>query len=272
MSDAVSDARASITLSPELTNALRERLTALGDDELILGHRDSEWTGHAPILEEDIAIANVAQDEIGHAVLWYGLVEQLGGPDPDRLAFFRSEGEFRSAPFVDRPRGDWAFTMARQFLFDAHEAELLPRLERSAFEPMAEVAAKVRREELFHLRHSALWLERLAHGTDESRRRLEAALDELLPLLPGLLEPLPGDAALAAAGIYPDPAELEAAVRSRIAAALQKLDLDLPGASRAAPSSGQPGAARSQRDDGVLAELLEEMQAVARSDPEAESW
>lgn len=257
------------TLGSELTRALLERLTALGDDELVLGHRDSEWTGHAPILEEDIAIANVAQDEIGHAVLWYGLVEQLGGPDPDRLAFFRDADEYRNAALVDRPRGDWAFTMARQFLFDAYEAELLPRLELSSYAPVADAAAKVRREELFHLRHSALWLERLAHGTDESRRRLTAALDELLPLLPGLLAPLPGDAALAAAGVYPEAAELADAVLARVGAALEAAGLARP---TLEPPADAAGADRRQRPDGVLAALLAEMQSVARSDPQAEGW
>ncbi len=252
-------------LAAEIRAALVERLTALGDDELVLGHRDSQWTGHAPILEEDIAIANVAQDEIGHAVLWYGLVQELDGSDPDELAFFREADDFRSAALVEQPKGDWAFTMLRQFLFDCYEAELLPRLMESSYLPVAEVAAKVNREEMFHLRHSALWLERLAHGTDESRRRLTEALDTLWPLLPQLLAPLPGDATLTAAGIYPDAIELEGAVMERITAALARVDV-------APPTADAAQGGRHHRASGELAALLAEMQSVARSDPQAESW
>lgn len=266
-------------LKPEVRAALVERLTALADDELVLGHRDAEWTGHAPILEEDIAIANVAQDEIGHAVLWYGLVQELTGTDPDHLAFFRDAHEFRSSALVEQPRGDWAFTMLRQYLFDTYETELLPRLMRSTYTPISEVAAKVNREELFHLRHSALWVERLAFGTDESRKRLQAALNELWPLMPQLLTALPGDALLVAEGIYPEPAELAGAVLQRLESELARLELTLPTASAQGAhgehdSASAPGAAgtRSERGDGLLAALLADMQSVARADPAAESW
>ncbi len=245
--------------------ALVERLTALADDELVLGHRNAEWTGHAPILEEDIAIANVAQDEIGHAVLWYGLVQDLTGLDPDRLAFFRHAPEFRSSALVERPKGDWAFTMLRQYLFDSYEAELSQRLMRSSYVPISEVAAKINREELFHLRHSALWLERLAHGTDESRHRLADALAALWPLMPQLLQPLPGDELLSREGIYPQADELAEAVLGRVRRELEALGLTLP------PLTGELPP-RTQRVDDELAELLTEMQSVARADPDAESW
>ena len=109
------------TDSPALLSALRDYLIALADDELLLGHRDSEWTGHAPILEEDIAFSNLAQDELGHALTWYTLAHQIGAPEPDRLAFLRDAGEFRNATLVELPRGDWAFTVVRQYLFDAAE-------------------------------------------------------------------------------------------------------------------------------------------------------
>lgn len=247
--------------------ALVERLMALADDELVLGHRNSEWTGHAPILEEDIAIANVAQDEIGHAVLWYGLIQALSGHDPDRLAYFRSADGFRNAPLVDRPKGDWAFTMLRQFMFDVYEAELLAHLVGSSYLPMAEVAAKVQREELFHLRHSQAWVVRLAQGTEESKERLTNALRALWPLLPGLLEPLPGDKKLASEGVIPRAEELAAAVTERIAGVLLDCGLTVPRAP-AGPHAGS----RTSRDDDVLSQLLAEMQGVARSDSEAEGW
>lgn len=246
---------------------MAQRVTAFADDELVLGHRNSEWTGHAPILEEDIAIANVAQDEIGHAVLWYGVVNALTGEDPDKLAYFRTAEQFHSAQLADRPKGDWAFTMLRQFMFDAYEAELLPRLAQSTYTPVAEVATKIQREELFHLRHSQVWVVRLARGTDESRRRLLKALDSLWPLLSGLLEPLPGDSLLVEQGILPDSAELSEAVTHRIAVVLTDCGIAVP-----ADAASSAAGSRSNRTDGVLAEMLAEMQGVARSDPEAESW
>jgi ring-1,2-phenylacetyl-CoA epoxidase subunit PaaC len=253
-------------LTPALSAALVQRLTALADDELILGHRNSEWTGHAPILEEDIAIANVAQDEVGHAVLWYGLIEQLTGSSADELAFQRGPADYRSAALLEQPRGDWAFTMLRQFLFDSYEAELYPRLQHSTYAPVAEVAAKVSREEVFHLRHSTLWVERLALGTDESRRRLTAALESQWPLLPGLLVGTPGDAALVEAGIFPAPDQVADAVSARVSRQLTALNLTLPAVDKVPP------AGRHQRQGTLLAELLTTMQSVARADPAAEGW
>ncbi|MDX1523563.1 MAG: Phenylacetic acid catabolic protein, partial [Anaerolineae bacterium] len=100
-------------MNKSLKTALTARLTALADDELILAHRDSEWTGHAPILEEDIALANIAQDELGHATVFFGLLQDLTGADPDQIAFFRDAPDFRNAQLVELPKGDWAFTMLR---------------------------------------------------------------------------------------------------------------------------------------------------------------
>src|SRR5690606_27415896 len=138
---------------------------------------------------------------IGHALLWYTLRAELDGSDPDDLAFRREPADFRSCRLVELPRGDWAFTMLRQFLFDCYEAEALPRLSRSAYGPLAASAAKAVREELFHLRHTGLWVKRLGLGTEESRSRSLAALDVLWRELGCLLAPLEEDAVLADAGI-----------------------------------------------------------------------
>jgi ring-1,2-phenylacetyl-CoA epoxidase subunit PaaC len=252
-------------LEPALRGPLIARLTAMADDELILGHRASEWTGHAPLLEEDIALANIAQDEIGHALLWLEARAELDGSDPDELTFFREAGAFRNVRLVELPRGDWAFTMLRQFLFDAFEAELFDRLTRSSHAPLAAAAAKVRREELFHLRHSGLWLERLARGTETSRRRLLTALELLWPYLPQLWQALPGDAALARAGVVPDPAELADATRGRIVAALTRAGV-VP------PPDAVPNPGGRERHGEALVALLIDMQSVARADPGVEAW
>jgi len=255
-----------MTLTPDLSAALVERLTAFADDELVLGHRQAGWTGHAPLLEEDIAIANVAQDELGHAVAWFDLRAELDGSDPDRLAFFRAADDYRSAWLSEQPRGDWAFTMLRQYLFDAYEAELLTRLSSSSYQPLADTAAKVAREEFFHLRHSRLWVERLAHGTDESRARLVSAVAVAWPLMPQLLAPLPQDAALEAAGITYSSRDLEESVLATTSMELVGHGLTLP------PFAPVPvGNPRAQRTEH-LAPMLAIMQSVARADADAQAW
>ena len=256
---------ASKALDADLRDALVARLTAMADDELILGHRDSEWTGHAPLLEEDIALANIAQDEIGHALLWLEARSELDGSDPDELAFFRGAGAFRNVRMVELPKGDWAFTMLRQYLFDAFETELLARLQTSSYAPLAEAAAKAAKEEVFHLRHSGLWIERLALGTDTSRSRLVGALQRIWPYLPQLWQPLPGDAALRRAGIAPDPAEMEGAVVGRVSARLAAVGLE-------PPADAVPNPGGRDRHGEALVSLLIDMQSVARADPGAEAW
>ncbi|HET8984736.1 MAG TPA: 1,2-phenylacetyl-CoA epoxidase subunit PaaC [Trueperaceae bacterium] len=255
------------TLSTALRAPLVARLTAMADDELILGHRNAEWTGHAPVLEEDIALANLAQDEIGHAITWYGMRAAIDGSDPDQLVYFRDAPSFLNAWLVELPRGDWAFTMLRQYLFDAYESELLARLTHSSYEPLAQAAVKIGREELFHLRHSSLWLERLAYGTSESRQRLVSALASAWPLLPQLLAPMAGAADLHAAGIWPDPGELREAVVARTRTALEGVGLTVGPLSPASGVTDHRGTHPTH-----LGEILANLQSVARSDPEALRW
>ncbi|WP_038056788.1 1,2-phenylacetyl-CoA epoxidase subunit PaaC [Thermus amyloliquefaciens] len=251
-------------LEAYLKDALVARLTALADDEVILAQRLSEWVGHAPILEEDIAIANLAQDELGHAKIWLELRQELDGADPDRLVYFRDPLEFQNAVLVELPKGDWAFTMVRQYLFDAYENLWLKEATQSAYPPLAEAAARILKEERFHLRHSALWVERLGQGTEESHRRAQAALETLFPYARQLFQPLPEEEALVEAGVVPAPKALEGPYLEEVTAHLERSGLT-------PPKGGYVPKSRQEHTE-YLWSLLAEMQSVARWDPEAKAW
>ncbi|HTD60236.1 MAG TPA: 1,2-phenylacetyl-CoA epoxidase subunit PaaC, partial [Gemmatimonadaceae bacterium] len=146
----------------------------LADDRLVLGHRLSEWCGHAPILEEDIALANIALDLIGQANLFYGLAG-----DPDQLAYLRDAIDYRNALIVELPKGDFAFTIIRQFLFSAAALYQMEALSRSTNADLGGIAAKATKETRYHVRHAGDWVLKLGDGTEESHRRAQDALNAL---------------------------------------------------------------------------------------------
>jgi len=252
--------------------ALERTLLAMGDDELILGHRNSEWCGHAPILEEDIAFANIALDEIGHASTWYAILSELTGQNPhthpDRLVFFRDASEYRNVRMVELPNGDWAFSMLRQFFFDAYEMVRLVELERSPHPSLAGAASKIRKEELYHHRHTSAWVKRLGLGTDESHRRLQNALAELWPLTGQLFAPFEEDNSLLADGFLPDPGAVETAWRDQVLPLLGEAGLDL---SHLSSQDEKVTGQKRGRDEHTphLKVLVAELQSVARLEPEA---
>jgi ring-1,2-phenylacetyl-CoA epoxidase subunit PaaC len=181
-----------MTHSPVATIAL-----SLGDDELILGHRHSEWTGYAPHIEEDVAFSSIAQDEIGHAAAFYAIVSKATGDDPDQIAFGRDPDAYRNALICERPNGDWAYTLARHWLYDVAEELRLESLESSADTDLSSLARKMRREERYHLLHADMWMQRIAHGPVEGRTKLVEALRKSFPDALGLFEPFEDeDAAL----------------------------------------------------------------------------
>ena len=193
-------------LAPGDRDALVAYLLAWADDELILGHRDSEWTGFAPQIEEDVAFSSIAQDEMGHAGLLYGLIAELTGDDVDHLALRRPPAEYRHAAMVELPNGDWAFTIARHYLYDLAELCRVDALVDSTYVPLAAIARKVVREEHYHAMHGSAWWERLRDGSSESRARLYDALRDLLPLAADLFVTTPDERALVASGVLPCPA------------------------------------------------------------------
>jgi len=249
----------------EVREALIAKLTALADDEVILAHRNSEWTGHGPILEEDIALANIVQDELGHATLWLGLRQQLDGSDPDRLVFFRDADEYRCCALVELPKGDWAFTMLRQYLFDLYEALWLEAARHSSYQPLADAAQKIIREERFHLQHTHAWVERLGQGTDESNRRLQQALDMQWGYAQQLFVPIPGEELLVAEGIVPDLALIKEGWLEHSTRHLRNAGLKLP------VNPGYQPTTRTYHTEHLWG-LLAEMQSTARWDAEAKVW
>lgn len=241
---------------------LHDYLLALADDELILGHRDSEWCGHAPILEEDIAFANLALDEIGHANLWYGLLAEIEGLDslayPDQLIFFREPEDYRNIQMVELPNGDWAFTILRQYLFDTVELVRLEAMTQSRHAPLAGIAAKILKEERYHHRHTSAWVRRLALGTTESQHRMQKALNELWPYTREIFYPVENENALVSTGIVPDPTVQQRTWTKKTTPFLQESSLTIPGESSQA--------LRRTEHTPHLKVLLSEMQSVARSE------
>jgi len=185
-------------------DALAELLLAMADDEFVLGFWDSEWTGIAPILEEDVAMSSVSQDEIGHAKALFELLAGLTDDDADRIAFGRAPEGYRHAALMNHARTDWAFSIARRFLYENADAVRLESLAASSYQPLADLAVKMRREETYHLLHFALWLRRLAEGGEESRGRLAAQIERLWPDAQAVFAPLAGEACLVAARILPE--------------------------------------------------------------------
>jgi ring-1,2-phenylacetyl-CoA epoxidase subunit PaaC len=252
-------------LSAATRDALAELLLAMADDEFVLGFWDSEWTGIAPILEEDVAMSSVSQDEIGHARAWYELLAGLTDDDADRIAFGREPDAFRHAALMNHARTDWAFTVARRFLYEHADAVRLEALAGSSYAPVAELAAKMRREETYHLLHFDVWLRRLAEGGGDARRRLEDSLARLWPDAEAVFAPLAGEAALREAGILSDGMEtLRSRWRDRVSAPLTALELPVP-------EDSQPAAdARLRRTDD-FAWLHSQFTMVARSEAAA-TW
>lgn len=193
-----------------------EYLLRLGDNALVLAQRLGEWIGHGPVLEEDIALANVGLDLLGQGRLWLACAGEVEahaggrGRSEDELAFLRDGGAFRNVQLVELPNGDFAATMARQFYFDQAHLLLLRELARSSDTRIAEIAAKAVKEVTYHAERSVDWIVRLGDGTEESHGRMQRALDRLWPYTGELFAGDAVDAALAAQGIAPDPAALRA--------------------------------------------------------------
>jgi len=222
--------RLAADLVPATRNALSLLLLSMADDEFVIGFSDSEWTGIAPMLEEDVAMSSIAQDELGHAQALYRLLAEVvdDGRDADAIAYDRPVEGYYHARLLDHPRGDWADTIARRYLYDTADGIRLDALAESSFAPLRELVAKIRREERYHLMHVSAWLERLAKAGGEPRERLLLALDRLAPDAGTVLSPLPNDLSLVMAGIIDSSFdELDARWRVEVGRVFERLGLSM---------------------------------------------
>jgi ring-1,2-phenylacetyl-CoA epoxidase subunit PaaC len=247
--------------------ALFEYLLRLGDDRLVLGHRLSEWCGHGPILEEDIALANIALDLIGQATLYLKLGGEVEGKgrSEDDLAYFREAIDYRNIQLVELPKGDYATTMVRQFLFDVFSYHVLEQLTKSAHAEIAGIAAKGFKEVKYHVRHSSEWVVRMGDGTAESHDRAQRALDALWRFTGEMFDADDVDREVASSRIGADLESIRPKWESVVRDVLSRATLNVPD-DPPAMTGGRRG-----RHTEHLGHLLSEMQIVARSHPGA-TW
>lgn len=243
--------------------SLFDYLLRLGDNALILSQRLGEWCGHGPVLEEDIALTNVALDLLGQARLWLGYAGELVNRDEDQLAFLRDAGAFRNVLLVEQPNGDFAHTMARQFFFDSWHFLLLEKLCESSDERIRGIAAKSLKEVTYHLRRSTDWVIRLGDGTEESHARMQTAIADLWMYTGELFEMDAVEEEMRQSGVGCDLAALAAPWSAEIARVFSAATLEIP-----KQSWMQRGGKRGVHSE-KLGYILAELQFLQRAYPGA---
>jgi ring-1,2-phenylacetyl-CoA epoxidase subunit PaaC len=246
--------------------ALKELLYKMADDQLILGHRNSEWTGMGPLLEEDIAFSSMAQDKVGQSLALYTLLLQLGEHEPDTVAFTRDAQQFHNCILVELPNGEYDFSLIRHFLFDTAEALRFQMLANSSYEPLAQLARKIRGELRYHTLHANIWINQLGSATEESTGRLQRSLEFALPYALGAFEESAYETELISSGIFIGEKMLKDQWVTQIETILQTTNLRIPDWKLIQPVFG----GRAGHHSIHLSLLLEEMSEVFRIDPGAE--
>ncbi|MHC4088968.1 MAG: 1,2-phenylacetyl-CoA epoxidase subunit PaaC [Planctomycetota bacterium] len=255
-------------IADELKAPLLDLLLAVADDKFVLGHRNADWTGLAPILEEDIAFSSLAQDELAHALSLYEMAADLLGTTADALAYGRKSAEYRCATIVEQPDAfNWATAIGRQFFCDHFDILRLKRLAESSWPPLAALGKRLAAEEAIHVDHVDSWVRRLGNGGDESHRRIQTALDSLAPLAGMLFEPTEGQEALESVGVYPPgPADMFERWRGDLLAVAGDAGLNLNLERPPAEAVGGRGGRHSEAFEALLDELCQ----VYRLEPQAQ--
>lgn len=246
--------------------AHKELLYKMADDLLILGHRNSEWTGMGPLLEEDIAFSSMAQDKVGQSHALFQLLNQLGEQAPDLVAFTRNAEQFHNCIFTELPNKEYDFSLVRHFLFDTADALRWEMLTKSSYEPLAQLARKVQGELRYHTLHGNTWMKQLGTATIESIGRMQIALEESIPYALGMFEPSPYEAALIAEGVFGGEEALKASWQQQVEKVISATQLRLPDwKTQKSVLGGRVG-----KHSEHLQPMLDEMSEVFRQDPTAE--
>ncbi len=248
------------------TLALKELLYKMADDLLILGHRNSEWTGLGPLLEEDIAFSSMAQDKIGQSHALFNLLHELGEQEPDTVAFTRNADQYHNCILVELPNEEYDFSLIRHFLFDTADALRWEMLTQSSYEPLAQLARKVQGELRYHTLHASTWMKQLGTATEESISRLQKSLETAMPYAIGMFEPSPHEATLISEKIFAGEQALQEAWKKKIEKVVSETQLHLPEWNLVSPVAG----GRVGKHSPHLQPLLDEMSEVFRTDPTAE--
>lgn len=247
--------------------ALKEMILKMADDALIIGHRNSEWTGIGPVLEEDIAFSSMSQDKIGHAWALYAILhEHFGDLEPDTKAFNRTEKEFTCCHLVEYPIGEFDFSLVRHFLMDKAEYHRYHMLSESTFLPLQLLAKKIKGEIKYHVMHAETWLEQLAQGNEESKSRMQSALNFAYPIALSMFEKGSNESSLIAENIFAGEEALYQVWQEDIKKHLEHYGLTLPTVKDHTAHYGGRKAYHTEH----LGPLLKEMTAVFALDPKAE--
>ncbi len=250
-----------------MNNATKDLLFKMADDALIIGHRNSEWTGIGPMLEEDLAFSSMAQDKIGHALALYKILhEQFGEADPDTLGFKRTAKDFKCCQLVELPIGEYDFSLVRHFLFDHAELLRYEMLTESSFQPVALLAKKVKGEIKYHTMHADTFIKQLGNGNEEANARLQTALNEAWHFALGIFEESKFEQELVATGVFKGEKLLKEKWLEKITPVIEAANLKVPHTDETKVMFG----GRKGYHSEYLQPLLTEMTEVTASDPEAE--
>lgn len=253
-------------MSEKTETAIKELLYKIADDLLIIGHRNSEWTGLGPILEEDISFSSMAQDKIGQSMSVFQILNTLGEKEPDTIAFNRSTENFHCSHFVELPNGEYDFSLMRHFLYDHADQLRFEMLAKSSFEPIAKLAQKIKGELKYHVYHANIWVTKLGNANEESHARMQTALNECWNFALGMFEESEFEDLLINEKIFGGEKELKKKWLENIVPILEKASLKIPDERTWKPVLG----GRKLYHTEYLKPLVEEMGEVFNIDPGAE--